>query len=77
MRLGSDDTDSAVDPEGFRRAERLFHEALDMSPALREAYIQSQTGGDGDLAACVHRLIQRDERPRTPTLVIDRAAECS
>jgi serine/threonine protein kinase/tetratricopeptide (TPR) repeat protein len=52
----------------------MFHEALDLSPDTRDSYIQSQAGGDSALAACVHRLIQRVQRPRAATMMVDRAA---
>jgi serine/threonine protein kinase len=63
-----------VEPEDFRRAEQLFHEALAMSQATRNAYIDREAASNRALAACVRRLIEREERPRTPTLLVDRAA---
>jgi len=38
-----------VKPELWRRAEKLFHEALERSPEERRAFLHSACGGDREL----------------------------
>jgi non-specific serine/threonine protein kinase/serine/threonine-protein kinase len=67
-----------MEPDRFLHAERLFHEALALTPSGRERYVQKAAGEDSELASRVHRMIRfaecrsptaalLDHRPATPT----------
>ena len=52
----------AIDAEGWRRAEGLFHEALARPAQDRAAFLDEACGGDADLRGQVALLLASDER---------------
>jgi serine/threonine-protein kinase len=52
-----------MDPERWRRAEELFHRALDLPAEERAAFLEAECRGGGDLRAEVERLLRADQRP--------------
>jgi serine/threonine-protein kinase len=48
-------------PEVWRRAEELFHAALEQSPETRRAFLDSACGKDSELRRHVDRLVSADE----------------
>ena len=61
--------------DSFQRAERLFHEALALTPAGREHYIDEQAGADDKLARRVRRMIEFAERPSATEGMLADAAD--
>ncbi|MCI0676007.1 MAG: serine/threonine-protein kinase, partial [Phycisphaerales bacterium] len=49
---------SGMEQERFQRAERLFHQALELNPEGRDHYIAQAAGDDDELASRVHRMLQ-------------------
>lgn len=47
-------------PERFRLIEELFHEALDLPPRERDAFINHRCNGDSNLVAAVRKLLAAD-----------------
>ena len=68
--------------ELWRRAEDLFHAALERTPDARRAFLDETCGEDGELRQQVERLISKDEQAgrflETPVLadVTPRAGAC-
>src|SRR5262245_27243997 len=48
-------------PDVWRRAEELFHAALEQSPETRQAFLDSACGNDAELRQHVDRLVSADE----------------
>ncbi|MGE5359971.1 MAG: protein kinase domain-containing protein [Bacteroidales bacterium] len=46
----------------WRRAEALFHAALERPPAARSAFLDEACGGDGELRRIVEILVSKDEQ---------------
>ena len=51
-----------MDSERWERIQALFHDAVDLPPAEREAFLQAQCGGDAALLADVGAAIEEDRR---------------
>src|SRR5215813_13227139 len=49
-----------MNPERWRRAEELFHAALDKEPRLRSAFLDQACGDDNELRERVELLISKD-----------------
>jgi serine/threonine protein kinase len=47
-----------MDKDRFQKAERLFHEVMDLKPSLRAAHIEEAAEGDAELSAHVKRLVE-------------------
>lgn len=60
-----------MDAERWRRAEDLFHRALDLPASSRSTYLHAACGGDAELAVLVAGLI---ERAGETSQVLDRPA---
>ncbi len=50
-----------MNPERWRRAEELFHAALDRAPEERGAFLDTACGEDSELRRLVETLISKDE----------------
>ena len=50
-----------MDESRFKRVEDLFHKALEMDPAERTLYLESECGEDRDLLSDVCALIAADD----------------
>ena len=51
-----------LDPARWRRAQELFHEALERRPEERDAFVDSESGGDDVIAAIVRDMLREDAR---------------
>ena len=51
-----------MNPDRWQRLEDLFHTALEMPVAEREAFLISACGGDQQLRADAERLLHADEQ---------------
>jgi serine/threonine protein kinase/Flp pilus assembly protein TadD len=50
-----------MNQELWRRAEDLFHAALERSPETRAAFLENACGRDAELRRCVEDLVSRDQ----------------
>jgi len=48
-----------MNPERWRRIEKLYHSVLEMKPDLRESYLDGACAGDPSLRKKVQRLVDR------------------
>jgi serine/threonine-protein kinase len=51
-----------MDSERWQRIQALFHDAVDLPPAEREAFLHARCGGDAALLADVRAAIEEDQR---------------
>ena len=71
-------TPGSMDPREWARVREILHEALELSPDARSAYLDRACGGDAGLRAEVESLITASEgsavldRPAIGTVTIDR-----
>ncbi len=50
-----------MSPEKWKRAEELFHQALEVEPGERAAWLEAACGGDAELRQEVESLLASDE----------------
>ena len=53
----------------FQRVEELFHEAVEVDPGRRAAFLDTKCGGDGALRAAVQELLDHDARNHDATFL--------
>ncbi len=53
----------------FQRVEELFHEAVEVDPGRRAAFLDTKCGGDGALRAAVQELLDHDARNDAATFL--------
>jgi serine/threonine-protein kinase len=55
-----------MSPETWERVQAVFHQAVDLPPAERRAFVHASCGGDADVESAVLGMMVEDDRSRSP-----------